>query len=163
MDKLFEEHQHQRRLFPWFIVTVIWTLSILYLSKNGMSKDSLIFDIIVLIALPSIMTILLFVLKLSIVITKNSIKYRMYPFHLRYKKIHLNHVKSVFCKEYNRNRLFKGWGYRISFTGKYRSYTIKGYQGIELNLRNGNIVFLGSTQSEELFSTISNLIKYRMF
>ncbi|HUZ60488.1 MAG TPA: hypothetical protein VMU83_17085 [Hanamia sp.] len=159
MDELFEEHQHQRRILPWSIVTMIWTLSILHLSKNGISKEYIIFDILILIALPLMMTVLFFVVKLSIVITKNCITDRMYPFHLRYKKIRPNHVKSVFCKEYNKNRMFQGWGLGISFNGKYRSYTIKGYKGIELNLKSGKTVFICSTKSEELFSTINDLLK----
>jgi hypothetical protein len=97
MDELFEEHEHQRSVLPWSIVTIIWALSILCLYKNGISNKSLLFDILVLIAFPLMMTVLLFVLKLSIIITKDCIKYRMNPFHLSYKKIHLNHdVKECF-------------------------------------------------------------------
>lgn len=155
---LFEEHQIQRRGLPWLIVLLIWSLSIYQISIEKFSEENLFVDIFLLIAMPLIVSLLLYMLKLSVIITPQSIMYRMFPFQRTYRNIRLDQVNHAFLLEYNDALSFHGWGFRISLTGKYRSYTVKGYKGVELVLKNDKTIFLGSGRANELLSLI-NLLK----
>ena len=155
---LFEEHQIQRRGLPWLIVLLIWTLSIYQISIEKFSEENVLVDLILLIVMPLIVSLLLFLLKLSVIVTNESISYKMFPFHWDYRKINFDQIKKATMQEYNTSLGFHGWGIGPFWNNKYRSYTIKGKKGIELVLKNGNVLFIGSARADELMSLI-NLLK----
>lgn len=155
MNNLFEEHQNQRRLFPWVLVVFIWVVSIWHIFNNGLSKENLVFDISILLLLPLVVTLLLFLIKLSVIIDENYLMFRLFPFHWKYKKIKLNEISQVTAMEYNKDRSFHGWGLGITWSRKYKSYTVKGYKGVEISLTNGNKIFIGTQQPETLIENLN--------
>jgi hypothetical protein len=157
MNNLFEEHQYQRRLLPWLLVVVIWTVSIWHIYKIGISTEHIISDILILLILPFSITLLLLLLKLSIKIDKEYFMFKIFPFHRYYKKIKLNEIEYATIKEYNTDRSFHGWGIGIPWNKNYKSYTIKGYKGIEFLLINGNRIFIGSKNPNDIFKFIRKL------
>jgi hypothetical protein len=158
MNNLFEEHQNQHRLLPWLLVTFIWVASFCHIYNNGLSKENLVFDISILLLLPLTITLLLLLLKLSIKIDKNYLMFKMFPFHWKYKKIKLEEISNATVKEYNKDRLFYGWGLRVSWCGKYKSYTVRGYKGVEILLKDGNKLFIGSAKAEKIIFLLDNLM-----
>jgi hypothetical protein len=155
MNNIFEEHQYQRRLIPWLLVTFIWTVSIWHIYNKGLSNEKLIVDITVLVLLPITFTLLLFFLKLSIRIDKNYLMFKMFPFHWTYRIIKLDEIKSATFKEYNINRTFHGWGLGISWNRKYKSYTVTGYKGVEISLKDGKKIFIGTQQPETIIKSLN--------
>jgi len=59
MNNLFEEHQYQRILLPWILVSGIWTVSIWHIYNYGISTEQPIYDILILFILPLTITLLL--------------------------------------------------------------------------------------------------------
>lgn len=100
--------------------------------------------------LPLLVTFLLYFMKLSILIDEDDFRYKMFPFHFTYKKIKRSDISSVVIKEYNTDKSFHGWGMGVRFWGHTTSYTISGYQGVEITLHNGNVVFIGSGKVDEI-------------
>ena len=151
----FEEHQNQRRLLPWFLVTFIWTISMWHIYNNGLSRENLFFDILILLLLPIVITLLLFLIKLSVIIDRNYLMLRMFPFHWKYKKIKLDEIKNATTKEYNKDRSFHGWGLGISCSKKYKSYTVKGYKGVEISMQDGQRIFIGTQRPETFIESLN--------
>jgi hypothetical protein len=155
MNNLFEEHQNQHSLLPWLFVTFIWAVSIWHIYNNGLSKENLALDVSILLLLPLAITLLLFLFKLSVKIDKNYLMFKMFPFHWKYKKIKLDEINNVTVKEYNKDRLFHGWGLGISWSRKYKSYTVKGYNGVEISLNDGKKLFIGTQQPETFVESLN--------
>lgn len=155
MSNLFEEHQYQRRLLPWLLIAVIWTASISHIYKNGISTEHKMYDILILLILPLTITLLLFLFRLSIKIDKEYFKFKMFPFHWHYRKIRLNQVVAATIKEYNTDRAFHGWGMGFSWSRKHKSYTVKGYKGVTISLKDGNEIFIGTQQPESLIESLN--------
>jgi len=42
----------------------------------------------------------------------------------------------------------------ISWSGKYKSHTVKGYNGVEILLKNGKEIFIGTQQPETLIENL---------
>jgi hypothetical protein len=158
MNRLFEEHQHQRRLLPWLLVAAIWSTSIWHIYHIGFSTEHLAYDISILILLPLAITLLLLLFKLSVIIDKKYLKFKMFPFHWKYKKIKLAEINNAAVIEYNKDRSFHGWGLGVSWGGKYKSYTVRGYKGVEISLKDGNKLFIGSAKAEEIIFLLDNLM-----
>lgn len=154
MNNIFEEHQYQRRLLPWLLVVFIWAVSICQIYNNELLSKNLVVDIAVLFLIPLIVTLLLFLFKLSIKVDKEYLKFKMFPFHWNYQKIKLDEIKNVSAKKYNIDRSFHGWGFGISSNRKHKSYTVKGYEGIEISLNDGKKIFIGTQQPESLIESL---------
>ena len=158
MSNLFEEHQYQRRLLPWFLVAGIWAASIWHIYNYGISTVHTMYDILILFILPLSITLLLFLLKLSIKIDKEYFMFKMFPFHLHYRKIRLTEIVDATIKEYNTDRSFHGWGMGFSWNRKYKSYTVKGYTGVEISLTDGKKIFIGSSKVDEMYQQLKTPI-----
>lgn len=155
MSNLFEEHQKQRRLFPWLLVLGIWVASVSQLYNYGISENQLTFDLFILIILPLTISLTLYLFTLSIKINDEYLMFRLFPFQRNYREIKLDEIRHAKIKEYNTHRSFSGWGLGMSWSKNYKSYTIKGYKGVMISLKNGNKIFLGTQQPEALIKYLN--------
>jgi hypothetical protein len=107
--------------------------------------------ILVGIGLPT----LFYISKLIIDVDRMYIHIHLIPF--TEKKIALDDILLAEARKYNPIREFGGWGVRWGF-GNTRAYNISGDQGVELELKNGQKIMIGSQRSEKLSKVISRLI-----
>ncbi len=154
MNRFFEEHQFQRRLLPWLCVLSLWAITIWYLYNHCLSDIAKSAEIFILILLPLAVTILIAMFHLSIKIDKNYFMFKMFPFHWSYRKIKLEEISNATVKEYNTDRTFHGWGMGIPWNRNYKSYTIKGYKAVEISLKNGKKIFIGTQRPEDLIANL---------
>ena len=95
--------------------------------------------------------ILFLVLKLQTKIDENGIKFKFYPFQVSYNNIDWSNISECYIRNYNPISEFGGWGIKSSFrrdTGK--AYTIKGSIGLQLKLKNGKKILIGTQKNEEI-------------
>ncbi|MEX1382430.1 hypothetical protein [Lutibacter sp.] len=95
--------------------------------------------------------ILFLVLKLQTKIDETGIKYKFYPFQVSYKNIDWSNISECYIRNYNPISEFGGWGIKGSFrknTGK--AYTTKGSIGLQLKLKNGEKILIGTQKKEEI-------------
>lgn len=59
-------------------------------------------------------------------------------------------MEKVQARDYRPLREFGGWGVKRSWDGNTRSFTMEGNRGVEIFLRDGNRLFIGSQHSDEL-------------
>jgi len=120
------------------------------ISNNDFSEDNFIFDLLFLLGIPMVMTLLLFSLKLSVKVNEEHLMIRMIPFQWKYTKIKLSEIRGAEIMEYNTGRLFQAWGFGRLRNGRYKSYTLKGYFGVEITKKDGSRIFIGTSQPDEL-------------
>jgi len=106
-------------------------------------------------------TLLILSIRLRTKIDENGIYYQFYPINFNEKFIPWSDISKCFVRKYNPLRAYGGWGYRSGFgRGKGKALNIRGNQGIQLELKNGKKLLLG-TQKEELVKRTLESYKYK--
>ena len=94
---------------------------------------------------------LFFVLKLQTKIDETGVNYKFYPFQVSYKNIDWSNISECYIRNYNPISEYGGWGIKGGFskqTGK--AYTTKGTIGLQLTLKNGEKILIGTQKKEEI-------------
>jgi hypothetical protein len=101
-------------------------------------------------------SILFFILsiKLAIKINKIGISFRFSPFHLRYKELNWSEIDKIYMRKYNPISEFGGWGIRTLSFRKNIAYNISGNTGLQIELKNGKRILLGTQNGDELEQVI---------
>lgn len=161
-EALFQERQFIRSnpltFMIWPIVLFIWVISFLQLGMGieiGNKPASNSIMVILLISVGIILPLIFLSLNLSVKLTKDQIQINYLPFAKR--SIPINEIMRVEARRSNPVQEYGGWGLRFSPTYGW-SYTIKGVDGIQLNLKSGQNIFIGSTSTPRLFDLINNLL-----
>ncbi|MCB0620985.1 MAG: hypothetical protein KDC32_24585 [Saprospiraceae bacterium] len=87
-------------------------------------------------------------MRLSLNINEKSITYRYGPFQRRKYKIRWKQVEN--CKLVQTPAAAEASGWGVHFSSQERVYSLSGRTGLELELKNGDRVFLGSQRPSEL-------------
>ena len=81
----------------------------------------------------------------------------IYPFHFSYKIISWKLISKCYIRKYDAISEFGGWGIKFSFLQKKRkSFTTKGNIGLQIELKSGQKILLGTQKKEELQRTLDN-------
>ena len=89
--------------------------------------------------------------RLVIEVTSGQIAIRFFP--LSRRQISLADVQTVEVRKYNAIKEYGGWGIK-GWTAKSVAYNVSGDTGVQLTLRDGRKVMLGSQRAEELAGVI---------
>lgn len=102
--------------------------------------------------------LLLFFIKLESTIDEIGVHYQFLPFHFSRKTIRWSKMNRCHIREYNPIREFGGWGLRGSF-GKNKAYNVKGNKGIQIVLKTGDKVLIGTKKKTESQQVIDRYFK----
>jgi len=100
-----------------------------------------------------LLVILLFMnLKLKTRIDENGISYQFYPIHRSNKIISWSNISNSYIRNYDAIFEYGGWGMKFNFfkKNKGKSFTTKGNIGLQLELKNGTKILIGTQKKEEL-------------
>ncbi|WP_291847317.1 hypothetical protein [Lutibacter sp.] len=122
-------------------------------NENLSSKIGSLSGVIIIL-----LVMLLFIyLKLNTRIDEIGIHYQFYPFHLKYKTIPWNLISKCYLRKYDAISEYGGWGLKLSFFKKRgKCVTTKGDTGIQLELKSGKKILIGTQLKEELQKTLNN-------
>jgi hypothetical protein len=104
-----------------------------------------------------LLTLLIFFMKLSTRIDEEGIQYQFYPFHFSMKKISWDKIEKVGVRTYLPISEFGGWGLRGGFffnKGKEKAVNISGNIGIQLILKSGKKLLIGTQKESEAKSVL---------
>lgn len=139
----FEERQHFRVQWVWFVVlfsvfsSILLTLGI-SLSEKGKFRDSLI-TLGIIIPLELCMLYLFYIARLDIVVTSEGIYYRWWPFQRRGRFIGIAEIATA------EMRAAPSYHYGTGFVAGYGKINTTGPgQGIQFTLGSGRKIFIGS-------------------
>ncbi len=116
-----------------------------------------------LIVIVSILPILMlfYFLKLRTEIDESGIQYQFLPFHFSAKKIAWTDIQNCYVRTYNPIMEYGGWGYRTSF-GKGRAFNVKGNKGIQIELKSGKKILIGTQKQEQAKKVITLYLKEKV-
>lgn len=158
-DILFHERQFFRQWFIWVPLVAIEAFLLwgffnqVFLGKpfgdNPMSDMGLGLTL----GLVFLVNALFSIMHLDTEITSEGIRIAFFPFVRRFIAWH--EVEKAQVREYNPISEFGGWGIRFGKNGM--AYNVGGRIGLELTLKNGRRVMIGTQRDEELPFVLTRL------
>jgi hypothetical protein len=111
------------------------------------------------ICLPLALCILFWTAKLVTEVRSDGLYIRFFPFHFRYKKIPVEDLHEYYARTYRPIIEYGGCGIRYSISGKSKAYNTTGNRGVQLIMKNGRKLLIGSQKAEELADAIGSLVQ----
>ncbi len=155
----YSEIQRFRSPKLWAILLTVWISvfgAFAFVVNRQLAQDN---DLKVSLGLAFVLLTALIVLfakaRLSTQIDKRYIRYKFYPLHKSYRKITLKSVTKCELVTYHPVSQYGGWGIRPRKNGKV--FSISGNRGLQIVLRTGERILIGTTKANEMSMAIKNL------
>jgi hypothetical protein len=154
----FEERQHFRQWWIWLIILLTaaigwwgWVQQIVLGEPFGSNPgpDWLVWLLWLFIGLG--LPALFLWAQLRVTVTDEDVIIRYVPFTSR--RIALREILGATAREYDAVREYGGWGVK-GWSRDKRAYNVSGNEGVELFLRDGRTIMIGSRRAAELEQAI---------
>jgi hypothetical protein len=110
------------------------------------------------VILPFFILVLFASFRLHTRINSTGIYYRFFPFHLKKKALLWDDVATATVRKYSPLGEYGGWGVRYGFKSG-TAYNVSGNTGLQLVLKNGKKILIGTLKPEELQTVLVGLGK----
>lgn len=160
----FNEKQKFNQWWIWIFLTLMtvlctWGAMQQLVFKIPFGNKPASDRVLVLICLFPLLFVYLFsTLRLETKINSEGVFYRFKPFHFKEKIIRWEEIEKIYTRQYNPIKEYGGWGIKGSFR-KGKAYNVSGNQGIQLELKNGKKILLGTKKQSSVEATLLQLKK----
>ncbi len=159
----FEEQQPFRKnSIIWVGIVAMVPPLIIEVSKSVKQGSGSFEDIALIIFIEALVFTLLFTSRLETKLDEHGISYRLFPFQLKTRFVSWAEISSAQVRKYD--PLGEYWGWGIKGTRKNRAINIAGDVGLQLIMKNGRKLLIGTLQKEKMEEVVlkihsENLIK----
>lgn len=159
---LFHEEQRFRQWWLWAIIAVTSIVAPLMTGLDWLRADSperageAAWGFGISAAVGGALLLLFLSLRLTTELRRKELFIRFFPLHWRGKTIPLKEIASCEARVYRPLLEYGGWGIRWGISGK--AYNVSGKQGVQLVLKDGKRLLIGSQRAEELSEAIHDLL-----
>lgn len=136
-------------LYSWFIAKET--------TGNVIPSEPVVQVAILISIIPVI--ILLYLIRLKKSIDEIGIHYQFQPFHFSKKTIRWSELENCYVRTYRPIKEYGGWGYRTAMGKKGHAFNVKGNQGIQLELKTGKKLLIGTQKEEDAQKIIERYFK----
>jgi hypothetical protein len=153
----YKEIQRFRQLFVWLplgITLLIVTIVTLTASNSGDFWVERYLGLLIMIPVAA----LLWFIKLETKIDEKAIAIRFIPLINKWKVIKWSEISDANIRKYSPLAEYGGWGVK-GFSGKNRAYNISGNIGLQLTLKNGYKILIGTNNQEKLRMYLQYIVK----
>lgn len=153
MEYLYRENQKFNQWWLWLIMLLTVGLSF----GAGYAEYAATGELMPLLVgggVGALTAIMFAMLTLRTVIRKEGIEVALRPFAKR--RIFRSEIEEAYVREYNPMLEYGGWGYRIGSNGK--AYNVSGKYGLQLVLKSGEKILIGTQQPEALEELIDGYL-----
>lgn len=154
----FKESQMVNISWKWIFfiglyVLMFWAL----IEQLSEQKDlhaiiSILFSLLVIV----VFNIIVLVMRLDTEIDETKIIYRYRPFHRKPKEILFSEISEIYLREFKPVREYGGYGIQRRIR-KGRAFTISGNIGLQIVLKSGKKILIGTQKPKELKLLIDKL------
>lgn len=148
MTILFQERQHFRQIWLWAILVITAAPIVFGIAMTREWKGLAI----VLLIEGAIMA-LFWLAHLDVTVNERGIVVRFVPFHWKPRTIDAGEIAAAERRKYSPIGEYGGWGIRSGGVGDW-AYNVSGDEGVQLVLRSGKRILIGSQRSGELEAAI---------
>ena len=157
-EHLFKEEQRFNNPFIWILLIGIQGLFLygvvqqVIFDKPFGTNPAPDLVLILFTLLPLALIVLFRNMKLTTTVEKDIIIVEFTPFTTR--EIHEDEIEKTFIRSYKPMKEYGGWGMRF---GNGRAFTASGNKGLQIELKNGERILIGTQRPEELEQAAINL------
>lgn len=159
--KIFKEEQRFRQL--WLIILlIICALTTVGIALSSYIKTPDSISILELLSEISIILLvfgIIFLFKLTTRIDEKGIHYKFFPFHWSFKIIKWSEIDNAYVRTYNALKEYGGWGLKgtanWNTSSKGKAINVSGNLGIQLKLKNGKNLLIGTQKQENAKSVLA--------
>lgn len=161
---LWGETQGFRQTWIWILTLIPVGLILMilfaqiFLGKQIGNKPSGNAELALVLLLTLLPTLLIFFSRLETYICETGIGVRFTPFHHKYRFYPWADIEKCYVRVYNPIGEYGGWGLR-GF-GANRALNVSGNNGLQLELRNGQKLLIGTVLPDEITAVVVKLGKY---
>jgi hypothetical protein len=161
-DITFREVQRFSLWLRWAVglsMAVAVVFDVFALRQESLQQQPRTLQIISLTILGVILTmlaVLFWLLKLETEVRTDGLYVRFFPFHIQFRKFTAEDLSEHYARTYRPILEYGGWGIRCGWRGG-KAYNVSGNQGVQLVLKGGKRLLIGSQKAEELADAISSL------
>ncbi len=103
--------------------------------------------------------VLFYVFKLRTEIDEIGVHYQFLPFHFSKQTLRWAEIEKCYVRTYSPIREYGGWGFRASISGKGKAYNVKGSKGIQIKLKSGSEILIGTQRDADAEQVINRNLK----
>lgn len=98
---------------------------------------------------------ILFVFRLESRIDETGVTYGFFPIPGKLNHLNWDEIEKIYIRKYSPIGDYGGWGYRINFNkSKGKAYNVQGNIGIQMELKSGKRILIGTQKKEEAESAL---------
>lgn len=151
----FEETQRFSQWWLWGLLLLILSFSVKPIWERIQSGNNLSNDQIMGIGILVVVMVFFVLIKLTTKVTEDGVYVQFFPIHLKPKFYSWDKISQMEVKKYSPLLDYGGWGVRFGRNGK--AYNVKGNKGLQLVLKNGDGLMIGTQKEEELKRVIQEI------
>lgn len=99
--------------------------------------------------------------KLNTAIATDGIYVRFFPFHRKYKFYAWDDIQEAYTRKYKPIAEYGGWGLRHKRVNKDIAYNVSGNMGLQLVLKNGKKILIGTRKPELVQEALEKVKNYQ--
>jgi hypothetical protein len=160
---LFTEKQKFRQIWLMIIVLAITLLMFwgfvqqIILGIPFGDKPAPDWMMYIIVLFPLVIFGFFYSLTLHTRVDKNGIAFKFFPVHRKARQINWESVDQVFVRKYRPMAEYGGWGFRRGRGGF--AYNTSGNMGLQIVLKDGKKILIGTRKPDELKRTLEKLGK----
>jgi len=150
--KVFKEEQRFTQLWLIVLMVISITVPILIIVQEYTKENTKITTNQLVLTLLGILVsaLLIFIFKLTTRIDEKGIHYQFFPFQFKLKLISWNEITKAYIRIYDPIGEYGGWGLKGGwFKSKGKAINVSGDIGIQLELKTGKKLLIGTQKKEE--------------
>ncbi|HTL80160.1 MAG TPA: DUF6141 family protein [Bacteroidia bacterium] len=165
-NPLFSETQKFKQwwvFFPLILINglMIWAIYVQIICKipwgNKPAPDIVIYMAEAVVVL---ITLLLFSIRLKTEIKEDGIYYQFSPLQFSLRKKAWADIEKCYVRQYRPVAEYGGWGMRMGIFGAGRAINVKGNMGIQLVMKSGKKLLIGTQKAEEAEKVLKQMGKW---
>jgi hypothetical protein len=147
----FKETQRFTQWWLWLVLMGSWGAMIYSLfTDKPESGISYVVSGVIMCGLP----ILFWQMRLMTRITAEGIYVRFIPFHFKEQFYPWDSIESAQVRTYSPLKEYGGWGIKYGFNGQGKVYNVAGNQGLQLVLKSGEKLLIGTQKPAEIQAAV---------
>lgn len=151
---LYHEVQRFRQWWFWLIILAPLAFGVANVWMNG-TDDLSIYPFILI---PLLVILFLSAMKLDMKIASDGVYVKYFPLMLKARHIEWSDINKAYTREYSPLMEYGGWG--IKGIASNRAYNVSGRHGLQLELKDGNKILIGTQRGAEVDEALMRLGKW---
>ena len=156
----FSERQRFTQWWLWALLAaaLIIPLAITVIQYGSGTAPIAPADIAIGCTLPLLIIFIFLIMQLHTRVDETGIYYRFAPVHRKMQHIPWGNIEKAYTRTYGPIKEYGGWGIRKGFGKTGNAYNISGDKGLQLELKDGKRILIGTRQPGEIDQVLKALV-----